>query len=63
MEFEAWYSSNRNYYDAKHGGNEEAMRRDALHAHNTMRVTAGRPPAEPKRKGKKKKPNPYGFDT
>ncbi len=60
--FEEWYPKNKSYYAAKHDNNEDAMRRDALNAHNTIRIVAGRPPAEPKKTGKKKKPNPYGFD-
>lgn len=61
-EFKDWYASNKSYYAVKHENREDDMQRDAMNAYNTMKVFSNAPMKEPK-KGKKKKPNPYGFDN
>ncbi len=60
--FEDWYEANKSYYSIKHGGDEEAMRKDALNAHGTIKMVSVAPPKMEKKKRKKEKPNPYGFD-
>lgn len=58
--FDDWFEKNRSYYAVKHEGREDDMQRDARNAYNSIRVFSNTQMKEPK-KGKKKKPNPYGF--
>jgi len=62
-DFETWYKANRSYFHVKHGGDTDKMDRDAMQAHNTMRIAATTPAKEPKKGSSKKKPNPYGFNS
>ncbi len=60
-DFDTWYKQNRNYYAAKHGKDEKAMRDDALSAYGEIKRFISAPPAVQKSGKVKEKPNPYGF--
>ncbi len=61
-EFKDWYLANKPYYEVRFDKNNKVCEEEAMRAYNIINEVIRRPPKQEKRKGKKKKPNPYGFD-